>query len=103
MERVAGGGPLFPACRTPGGTAGMHPMKRSLATALAFALSLLGPALVRAQSRVTGADLDGVVRDETGAMVAGVSVTAVNVDTAVARTTVTDSAGRYLLPAMTPG
>jgi hypothetical protein len=56
-----------------------------------------------AQSRVTGADLEGLVRDETGAVVGGASVTAVNVETALTRNTVSDSAGRYLLPALPPG
>jgi hypothetical protein len=66
-------------------------------------LFLLAPSPARAQSHVTGADLEGVVRDETGQLVAGVAITAVNVDTMVPRTTVTDSSGRYLLPAVAPG
>jgi hypothetical protein len=71
--------------------------------AAAMVVALLGPGRAGAQSRVTGADLDGVVRDETGAMVAGVSITAVNVDTALTRATVTDSNGRFILAAMPPG
>jgi outer membrane receptor protein involved in Fe transport len=81
----------------------MHLAKRTVAAALACTLLLLIPAVARAQSRVTGADLEGVVRDETGALVGGVAITAVNVDTMVPRTTVTDSSGRYLLPAVSPG
>jgi hypothetical protein len=69
----------------------------------ALALALLGPGLASAQSRVTGADLEGVVRDETGAVVAGAGITAVNVDTGLTRTTASDSNGRYLLPAVPPG
>jgi hypothetical protein len=71
--------------------------------AAAVALAIVGPGPVRAQSRVTGADIEGVVRDETGSVVPGVSITAVSVDTALTRTTATDTTGRYLLPAIPPG
>jgi hypothetical protein len=69
----------------------------------AWSLALLVPGLVEAQTRVTGADLEGVVRDDTGAVLPGVGITAVNVDTAVARTTATDTSGRFMLPAIAPG
>ena len=72
-------------------------------SALAVLIALLVPAVARAQSRVTSADLEGVVRDETGAVVPGVGITARNVDTAQERTTATDSQGRYLLPGLAPG
>jgi carboxypeptidase family protein/TonB-dependent receptor-like protein len=72
-------------------------------SAVAVAVALLAPGLARAQSRVTGADLEGVVRDETGAVVPGVGISALNLDTAQTRTTVSDSQGRYLLPAVPPG
>ncbi len=68
-----------------------------------LALAVFGPPPVSAQSRVTGADIEGVVRDETGAVVPGVSITAVNVDTAMSRITASDTTGRYLLPAVPPG
>jgi hypothetical protein len=71
--------------------------------AAATLLALLCPGLASAQTRVTGADLEGVVRDETGAVVPGVGITAVSVDTTRTRSTVTDTAGRYLLPAVPPG
>ena len=71
--------------------------------AAALALALLGPGLASAQSRITGADLEGVVRDETGAVVPGVGITAVSLDTALTRSTATDTGGRYLLPNVRPG
>src|SRR6187402_2229323 len=69
----------------------------------ALSLALLGPGLASAQTRVTGADLEGVVRDDTGAVLPGVGITAVNVDTALSRSTATDTSGRYMLPAIAPG
>jgi hypothetical protein len=71
--------------------------------AASLSLAFLGPALVEAQTRLTGADLEGVVRDDTGAVVPGVSITAVNVDTTLSRSTATDTSGRYMLPAIAPG
>jgi hypothetical protein len=71
--------------------------------AAASFLALLGPGFAQAQTRVTGADLEGVVRDDTGAVLPGASITAVNVDTAVSRTTATDTSGRFMLPAIAPG
>jgi Carboxypeptidase regulatory-like domain/TonB-dependent Receptor Plug Domain len=71
--------------------------------AACLSAAVLGPALVEAQTRVTGADLEGVVRDDTGAVVPGVGITAVNVDTTLSRSTATDTSGRYMLPAIAPG
>src|SRR6266536_24873 len=56
-----------------------------------------------AQSRMTGADLEGTVRDDTGAVLPGAAVSATNVETSVVRSTASDSQGRYLLPALAPG
>ena len=79
----------------------MHRWSRGFAAAIAWVMLAAGSA--SAQSRVTGADLDGVVRDDTGAVVSGVSINAVNVHTALVRTTVSDSNGRLMLAAMPPG
>ena len=56
-----------------------------------------------AQTRATSADLAGVVRDATGGVLPGATVTATNVATSQARSTVTDGEGRFLLPALVPG
>jgi hypothetical protein len=61
------------------------------------------PSLGRAQARVTGADVHGVVRDQTGGALPGATVTATNLETNVARTTVSDGEGRYTIPALPPG
>ena len=50
--------------------------------AAVLALLVLGmPASGSAQARVTGADLEGVVKDESGDVLAGAVVTIVNTDT----------------------
>ena len=61
------------------------------------------PASALAQARLTGADLDGLVRDESGGVLAGAVVTIVNADTAVARTIETDAGGRFRALALPPG
>ena len=60
-------------------------------------LLTLSPLPVAAQ---VSASLSGRVLDQTGAAISGASVTATNLDTALARSTVTDKAGRYELPAL---
>jgi hypothetical protein len=70
--------------------------------AIAFALLWL-PQAAAGQARLTGADLTGVVRDESGAILPGTTVTAVNLSTNVTRTTVADQRGRYVVAALPPG
>ena len=77
-------------------------MRRIPRVLLVMAVTLL-PSLAAAQARVTGADLEGTLRDDTGAVLAGANVTATNVETAVERSTATDVKGRYMLAALPPG
>ena len=56
-----------------------------------------------AQARLTGADLQGVVRDESKAVLPGAVVTAVNRDTNLTRTATSDAQGRFVLAALPPG
>ena len=56
-----------------------------------------------AQARLTGADLEGVVKDESGDVLADAAVTIANSDTAVARTIETDGHGRFRAPALPLG
>ena len=71
---------------------------------LAFALVVFGtPAAGSAQARVTGADLEGHVRDESGGVLADAVVTVVNTETDVARTIETDARGRFRALALPPG
>ncbi len=65
-------------------------------------LSLLCLCSVPAVAQVS-AGLSGRVTDQTGAAVPGAAVTAKNLDTGATRTTITDQAGRYELPALPIG
>ena len=49
------------------------------------------------------AQMSGTVRDASGAVLPGVTVTVTQVDTSVTRTTVTDAAGAYVLPNLPTG
>jgi hypothetical protein len=51
----------------------------------------------------TGGEITGEVTDPSGAIMPAVTVTATNTGTNVARSTVTNSAGLYSLPDLTPG
>jgi hypothetical protein len=66
-------------------------------------MTLLLPAAAQAQARLTGADLEGTVRDESNAVLTGVTVTVVNSDTNVTRAAQTDSRGHFQVPALPPG
>jgi hypothetical protein len=52
---------------------------------------------------LTGADLDGTVRDESGAVMPGATVTVTNVATNLSRTTISNTQGRFVVPALPPG
>src|SRR5262245_36688127 len=56
-----------------------------------------------AQSRATAADLVGEVRDQSQAVLPGVTVTATSLATNQSRSVVTDLRGRYVIPALAPG
>src|SRR5438128_6208083 len=58
---------------------------------------------IYAQSSVTQATLSGLVRDTSGAVVAGAHVTIREVATGLERTTTSDDEGRYQLLAIPPG
>jgi len=70
---------------------------------LALLVGVLLPAAATAQARLTGADVQGTVRDESGAVVPGVTITATNVETGLVRTAATAGDGRYVIPALPPG
>ncbi len=69
---------------------------------LGFLLSLVfsGQVLL---AQVTTAAISGVIRDETGAVLPGVSMTIKNLDTGITRTAVTDEEGRYHAPNLALG
>jgi hypothetical protein len=68
---------------------------------LLFLALLFIPAAILAQSQATTGVIEGVVSDESGAAIPGVTVTLRNIDTNYTVTAVTDGSGRYrsvLLP-----
>lgn len=56
-----------------------------------------------AEAQIDTASIVGTVRDSSGAVLPGVSVTATHAETAVASTVVTNSAGQYVFPAVRAG
>ncbi|PYS26478.1 MAG: TonB-dependent receptor, partial [Acidobacteria bacterium] len=64
-------------------------------------LCLAGQALSAAQA--TTGIISGVVRDESGALVPGVTITAKNTGTGIVRTTITGDNGGYRIPALVIG
>jgi outer membrane receptor protein involved in Fe transport len=75
---------------------------RSLRVLMALTLAGLLPAAFAAAQTSTSS-LTGVVLDQSGAALAGATVTVRNVETGAARKTLTDRAGRYTLTALDPG
>jgi hypothetical protein len=70
--------------------------------ALMFLLALALPALAAAQSQATTGEINGRVMDAQGAVLPGVTVTAVSQSTGYNRTTVTNSEGLFVLPLLPP-
>src|SRR6266550_3980996 len=73
-----------------------------LADAIATLLILLITSAGPARADVTGSIL-GIVRDATGAVVPGATVTATNIETTQARTTTSDGTGEYRILALPVG
>ena len=77
-------------------------MFRLLSVALFGAcLALAAPTTAAAQAQAANGNIEGIVRDTTGAALPGVTVTVTNMDTGTARTSVTNDEGVYraiLLP-----
>src|SRR5262245_13617116 len=68
---------------------------------LVVLLCLLAPAILIGQT--SNASLGGTVADATGALLPGVEVTARNVGTGIANTTVTNETGTYQFPNLQTG
>src|SRR5215510_137273 len=75
----------------------MRTWKRLLGGVL---LLILNSSMMWAQAT---AQINGSVRDQTGAVLPGVEVTATNADTGIARMTVTNENGTYVLPNLVTG
>ena len=71
-------------------------MKRILFSTLAVILACLGTCVdVRAQAT---AQISGTVKDQSGAVLPGVEVTAIQTETGISRMAVTNETGSYVLP-----
>ncbi len=69
---------------------------------VAFA-GILFTVAIPATGQVITSRVDGTVRDQTGAIIPGVSVTLTNVETNAARETVTNESGLYVIPQVSQG
>ena len=78
-------------------------MIRPCPTALLLIAAITIATPVEAQQRATTADVNGVVRDESGGTISGAVVTAIEAATQVERITNTDGSGRFVLAALAPG
>jgi len=64
---------------------------------------LLGSSVVFGQAQSNASDLQGVVRDQSGAVVSGATVTARNPATNTSKATTSNGEGAYLIVNLTPG
>ena len=78
-------------------------MTRTLRTVVMLVLAIAAPAAAVAQTPITTAAIEGVVVDTSGGVLPGADVEVRNVETNIARTIVTDSAGRFTALQLRPG
>jgi Carboxypeptidase regulatory-like domain len=74
-----------------------------LRTPLALVLAWLALAPAAAFAQLDRGQISGFVKDETGGVIPGATVTATHIQTASTRTVVTDGTGYYVFTALTPG
>jgi Carboxypeptidase regulatory-like domain len=74
-------------------------MTRSLLAAAAFVVLSVVPAI----AQIDRAQIAGFVKDQSGAVIPGATVTATQTQTGLSRTTVTDGTGYYVFPSLPPG
>src|SRR5262245_27101329 len=71
---------------------------------IALLVGMLGSAMLCADlSAQATAQISGAVRDQSGAVLPGVEVTATQTETGIARTAVTNETGSYVLPNLAVG
>jgi len=71
--------------------------------ALTIVCGLLISGVALAQTQSNAADLRGVVRDQSGAVVSGATITARNPATNISKTTTSNDEGSYLIVSLPPG
>jgi carboxypeptidase family protein len=69
----------------------------------ALACFFLSASIRPVAGQIAAATLDGLVRDDTGAVLPGVTLTITSTATGATRTATTDTAGRYRIAALDPG
>jgi hypothetical protein len=67
------------------------------------ACGLLGSGVAFGQAQSNASDLQGVVRDQSGAVISGATVTVRNAATNTSKATTTNEDGAYLIVSLTPG
>src|SRR5207302_5480467 len=72
--------------------------KWSIGAVVALVLTALAPS-----AYAQNAQIAGVVKDSSGAVIPGVTITARNVDTGLTRVAVTEATGDYRVPSLPPG
>jgi hypothetical protein len=70
---------------------------------ITVACGLLGSGVAFGQAQANASDLQGVVRDQSGAVVSGATVTARNPATNTSKETTSNAEGAYLIVNLTPG
>lgn len=82
----------------------LKPSIRFVALVLATVVcGFLSSSVTLAQTQANAADLQGVVRDQSGAVVGGATVTAKNAGTNISKTTSSNDQGEYLIVNLPPG
>jgi hypothetical protein len=77
--------------------------KPAVAVLSILAFLRVGAVVTEAQSGVETASVSGVVTDETKAVIQGVTVTAMNPETGLVRTAISDDLGVYRILSLEPG
>jgi Carboxypeptidase regulatory-like domain len=79
------------------------PTKCFVSLLLFFAIAAIGELSVSGQSQALNGQIEGVVLDANGAIVAGATVTALNIQTGTERKATTDASGGYRFPLLPLG
>src|SRR5260221_6514618 len=79
------------------------PARRSSSVRIALTALALLLCAAPAFAQFDRGQISGVVKDQTGAVIPGATVTVTNVQTRLPRTSVTDGTGYYIFTALAPG
>lgn len=81
----------------------MYRNKRNMLRMLILSALLLMPCLRDVYGQGANSAIFGTITDETGGLLAGVTITVKNLDTGIARVATTDDSGLYRVPGLSPG